>query len=141
MRDFADVGGSQPDVRAFCEQHFGVRLIEKHTVRVPFAPLQEKAVHIGSIFWFEIRLIIKELKIEYDLIDWDCVSSGIVLQHSGQETLSEEEPRNPEHNRDTTVNPLLEESEPCLQVQHIGTQWFKGRIRFAHPELRDFTIE
>lgn len=52
--------------------------------------------------------------------------AGIVLQSSSQESLWEEEARNPETFRRTEVNPFLKELYSGIQILSPGSQRFHG---------------
>ena len=65
------------------------------------------------------------LKIEVQLIDGDEVLTGIVLETTSQETLSEEELIHLIERRDSSVDPVLEEFKSLLQVLDITTKGFQ----------------
>jgi hypothetical protein len=60
--------------------------------------------------------------LEAELIHWNFELSGIVLEHSGEEGLREEEATEPECIWNSSTHPLSKESASFLQVTHIVGQ-------------------
>lgn len=71
---------------------------------------------------------IKDLEVKGDDINGDNSPSGIVLQCSCEESLREEETRDPEHRRNSIVYPILDESNPFHKIRHPGGKWFQGWV-------------
>lgn len=128
-------------MRALGVEDLWLALIQHHFIVVPPASLEEETIDIRTILRLQIRRLLHELKVVGDLIDGDGVSPCEVLKHTGQETLGEEESRDPEDSWISHIYPPLEEGQSGLQVGHIGPKWFQGRIGLAHPKIRDFSVE
>lgn len=99
----------QQNVRAFCEQYFRLGFIKTHFIVVPATAFQKEAIDVSTVIGFEVRCIFNKLEIIKNFVDRDSIPSGKVLKHTREETLSEEEARNPKDYRITHIYPFLEE--------------------------------
>jgi hypothetical protein len=114
----------EEDVWTLGVKDLRLALVQHHVVVVPSAALQEETVDIGTILWLQIWRFLQKLEVVGDLIDGDGITTGEVLQDTSQETLSEEETRNPEDCGIADVDPTLEEGESGLEIKDIGAEWF-----------------
>jgi len=96
---------------------------------VPTSSFHEHSVDETSIIGWLCnggrRSIVANLKVETKLINGNLVFTGIVLKSSREESLWEEETRDPEGRRSTLFDPFLEEANPIIQVENPRSQWFK----------------
>ena len=67
--------------------------------------------------------------------------SGIILKHTCQERLSEEETRNPEIRRSSFVNPFLHKFQSLNKIVYIASQRFKTGIWYFKEQIWHFVIE
>lgn len=66
--------------------------------------------------------------------------SGVVLQGTGQETVSEVELVDPEVLRDLGVNPSLEELKTLLEIFSEATKRLKRWVALLEPHCWYFTV-
>lgn len=89
----------------------GLRFIKAMGYRVPAASFEEHAIAETSIFWLfsdlMVLYLIVNLIFELQLINSDLCFTGIVLESSSEESLREEETRDPERWRRTFIKPVL----------------------------------
>ena len=90
------------------------------SLRVPASSLNIHTVAKTSIFWFfsdRLRcLLIINLELITELINGNDVFSGIILQRSREESLGEEESRDPESGWRSAIDPLLQEVDSISQI-------------------------
>lgn len=79
------------------------------------------------------------LKVKSDDVNGDDGLPGIVLQSSCEESLREEEPRDPEHRWDALVDPALDELHPLHQVQHPCCQGLQGGVSLGRERGESIT--
>lgn len=89
----------------------GLRFIKAMGHRVPAASFEEHSVAETSVFWLFSDFVVLDLVInlifEGQLINSDLALTSIVLESRSEESLREEEPRDPERRRSTFVKPIL----------------------------------
>jgi hypothetical protein len=87
---------------------------------VPSGALKIETIGIAAIFWLLCNLIVGDfvinLDIEVKLIDSDYMLSRIVLQTTCKEGLREEETAQPEYSGCASLDPLLKEVNPVIQI-------------------------
>jgi hypothetical protein len=120
--DFTHLGRLEPDVRHLSVEDLRMRLGQHIVLAAPSAAFQEETVDIGTILGSGLKVVLlrvaHDLEIEIDLINWDNMLSGIVLLDTCQETLCEEETREPESLRGTIIYPVLHELESLDEVEN-----------------------
>lgn len=128
-------------MRTLRVEDLGLALVQHHFLIVPPASLEEQSVDISAVLRFQIRCFLHELEIVSDLVDGNRVLSREVLKDTSEETLREEEARNPEDSWIADIYPSLEEGKPSLEISHIRSQRFQRRIALAHPKIWYFSVE
>lgn len=111
----------------------------------PAATFQEESVNVSTVFGSTLNVVFggvaHDLEVEIDLIDSNDVLTSVVLLHTSEERLSEEETGDPEGLRCAVVNPILEELKPLDEVKHPRSEWLQRRVSFLGPETRYLVIE
>ncbi len=112
--------GDQPDERELSVELLGVRLIHEMRLVIPAGTFHVHAIDETAILrgfcdgaW---RGIITDLEVIAELINGDLHFSRIVLQCTSEESLREEESRDPERGRGTVFNPFVKECDSFVQV-------------------------
>mmetsp|Transcript_24596 Transcript_24596/g.35284 ORF Transcript_24596/g.35284 Transcript_24596/m.35284 type:complete len:200 (+) Transcript_24596:264-863(+) len=111
---------------------------------IPPGPLQEEAIHIAAVLRLLsefLHAFVSHHKGERHDVDGELALAGVVLQNGRQETLWEEESRDPEGRRDAHVDPRADKVQALQQVLEPRTQWLHGRISCRSPRGRDALIE
>lgn len=94
-------------------QLLGLGFVNAMSHRVPSGSLEEHTVAKRTIFrllsYFVVLNFIVNLKVKTKLIDSNLALTSIVLKGGSEESLWEEEPRDPEGRRCTLIKPVLEE--------------------------------
>jgi hypothetical protein len=67
--------------------------------------------------------------------------SGVVLQDTCQERLSEEEPWDPEIRRSTLIDPFLHKFQPFDKVIDIASQRFETGVWHFEEQVRNLVVE
>ena len=67
--------------------------------------------------------------------------SGVILEHTCQERLCEEEPRDPEIGRSPLVNPFLHELQPFNQIVDIASERFEAGVRHFEEQIWNLVVE
>lgn len=88
---FGAVARLHQDVWAFREEDLRLGFVQTHALVVPAAALEEESVDVGSVLGFKVGVVLDEDEVEGDLIDGDSISTRVVLEHTCEETLGEEE--------------------------------------------------
>lgn len=118
---------------------------ESSSLVIPAAAFNEHAEHVDTFFGlgqgFVVNDIMDDFEVQVHRINGNLVLTGVVLQGTGQETVSEEELVDPEVLGDRAVGPGLEEVKSFLQVLDVACKGLQARIRLAHPKSRHFTIK
>lgn len=90
---------------------------------VPFATFQEQSEDEGTIWSRDglivLGIIINDFKVEINAINGNNVLPSIVLLEASQETLREEEARDPHLGRSLSVNPALDELQSFKEVNDV----------------------
>lgn len=111
---------------------------------VPSGTFEEHSIAERTIFGlfsdFMVLDLIIDLEIEAELIDSNLSLTRIVLQGGGEESLGEEEPRDPEGGWCTLVKPVLEELSSFIQVDDPTGQWLQGQESNGSPLGRDLIV-
>ena len=71
------------------------------------------------------NLFVKDVVLKTELINRDGVFTGVVLLDSSQESLCEEETRDPIRRRCATIEPIAEELESSEEIVDIASDWFQ----------------
>merc|ERR1712151_47687 len=94
---------------------------------VPFTAFKEDTVNkdtiIGLFFDVFVGHVILDVIIECYSVDGDLVLSGEVLESTCKEGLREEETREPELNRSTRSNPIVQEIDSIIAVIDPRSEW------------------
>ena len=107
---------------------------------VPFKAFHVHTLNIESFSWrYSVFLILDNLKVQSQFINWEFFHSSVVLKCSSHETLREEELVDPIEVWESRVNPKLEELQAVSQVFNVTTQSFHRWVTFGHPQLGDNT--
>lgn len=126
------------------EQLFGIGFAEHVSVIIPLATLQVETVRVAATRWFLLDIlnfpIILEFEAKCNLIDCDCVTSGVVLQVSGEEGLREEETGNPKDDWRAAGDPTIKEINSLIAIFNPRGQWFKGQEALLLPTGRHLVI-
>jgi hypothetical protein len=87
---------------------------------------------MDSIFWFlGVLLVSYDFIIEVHRVDRDSILSGIVLQGTSEETMSEEELVDRVGCRHSFIIPLLEEFKTILQVFDVRAKFLQRWITLS----------
>lgn len=137
--------GHEPDDRHFSVQLLGVRVVQDVSRAVPARTLHEHTIDVATIVWFlsdlAQRVLVNDLEVELELIDGDNVLSGVVLQRGSEESLGEEEPRDPEGRWGALLNPLRQEVDSLEQVQLPRSEGLQGQESLGGPRVGNLVVE
>lgn len=123
--DFSLEARLEPDHRSFDEEDLRVTLIQASPLGVPLASFYKHTIDVDTVFRRSGILFLDNFKIEDQTINGNTVFTGIVLDRTCQETLSEIEPIDPVERWQTLINPGLEELQALLEVSYISTKWLQ----------------
>lgn len=102
------------------EQLLGITVDQLVICVVPLAAFEVHAVGVTSGFRLLSNILHEQVRLddkaEADLIDGDIVLSRVVLLRTSEESLREEESRNPEANRSSIVKPVGQEFDSIVAV-------------------------
>jgi hypothetical protein len=112
--------------------------------RVPSGSFKEHSIAERTIFRLFSDLMvlnfIVNLEIETELINSNLCLTRIVLESSGEESLGEEEPRDPEGGWCTLIEPVLEEGSSLIQINDPRSEWLEGQESNSRPFSRDLIV-
>jgi len=131
----------KPNHRCLHEENLGITLVQAALLVVPLATLDEHTVDIYTVLRWHRVLILDDLKIEDQTINSDSIFTGIILNSTSQETLSEVELVDPVERRKALIDPGLEELESLLEICDITSKGLEGGITLSLPESRHFTVK
>lgn len=125
-------------------QLLGLGLIDAMSHRVPSGAFKEHSVPERTVFGLFSDLVVFDfivnLVVEGQLINGDLAFTRIVLQSSGEESLGEEEPRDPEGRWGTLVEPVLEEGSSLVEVNNPRGKWLQRQESNGGPLEGDLVI-
>lgn len=112
---------------------------------VPASAFQEQSMNKATVFRF-LKIfvdldIIDNNRIETNFIDRCRGLTGIVLHNTSEESLREEEPREPIVVRRAEVDPFVYEIETLFEFLGPGGQWFQGVETLGRPDGGNYTVE
>ena len=89
-------------------------------LKIPSGTFNEHTIDVATVFGllFDVFVgdVIEELEIEGELIDGDGVLSGKVLEHTGNESLREEETGDPEDLWSAVVDPIVQKDDSLVEI-------------------------
>ena len=115
----------EPDHRSFHEEDLRVTLIQASPLEVPLASLYKHTIDVDTVIRRSGVLFLYDFKIEDQTINGNTVFTGIVLDRTCQETLSEIELIDPVERWEALINPGLEELQALLEVCYVSTKWLQ----------------
>jgi hypothetical protein len=119
--DFSLEAGFEPDHWSFDEKDLWIALIKASPLEVPLASFNEHTIHVNTIIRGYGVLFLNDFKIEDKAINSNTILTGIVLDSTCQETLSEIELIDPIERRKALIDPSLEEFKALLEINNIAT--------------------
>mmetsp|Transcript_3523 Transcript_3523/g.8471 ORF Transcript_3523/g.8471 Transcript_3523/m.8471 type:complete len:249 (+) Transcript_3523:360-1106(+) len=112
---------------------------DTHILVVPPRSIHEQAVGVSTPIWMtrrhEVQLL--HLKVPDDPVDCNFVLPRVILQDSREECLLKEVCREPEHERDVVLNPILDELPSQQEVLDVRQKRLQRWVRHAHPRIGD----
>ncbi len=123
------------------EQNLQITFIQKPSWVVPFASLNKHSTDINTVIRGRWVFILDHFVVKDKLVNRDLILSGIILETTGEETLSEIELVYPEERWNTLIDPSLEEFQSLLEILDITSKGLQRWVTLAFPELRNFTIK
>jgi len=73
----------------------------------------------------DTHLFQNDVEVEAEKVDWNGVLACVVLLHSSEERLREEEATHPEHWRRFRLVPVLQEPQTSQEVIDVAAQWLQ----------------
>jgi hypothetical protein len=94
----------------------------------PFATLEIHTIYKAAILWFlsnvaEFHIVLND-EVKGKLVDSDLVSTRVVLQSCSQESLREEESRDPEYYWSSLFIPVVKERNTGVEIFNPRGEWF-----------------
>lgn len=112
---------------------------------VPAAAFEVKTVAVASVLGLLLNVFmgncIGVLETVGQLVYCDGLQSGIVLNVSGEESLREEETRDPENFRGSSLDPIVQEVDSVVAVKNPGCKWFERQESFLDPDRWNLVVE
>jgi hypothetical protein len=131
----------EPNHGRLDEEDFGITFVKHSLVKIPLASFDKHTINIDTVFRSWRVLFLNDLKVEDQAIDGNTVLSGVVLNSTCEETLSEVELVDPEELRNAMVDPVLEELQTRFKVSNVTSERLERGIGFALPKSRHLTIK
>lgn len=110
------------------------RLIDE--LSIPFAAFHKEPVDHDTLLLCWVYL-----KVKFEFVYRNFMSSGVVLQHSCEKRLREIKPRHPKHFWSAKLNPVFEHFYSLVQVCQVVAQILKRRVRFLLPKIWDHIVQ
>jgi len=136
--------GLEPKHRHFTVQFTGFLIINYLFISVVTSTIHVESVHVNTVFWCLIDIFdtlgLKDVERELKLVDGNLVTTGVSLQGTSQETLREEQTRDPEGHGGTVLQPVVHEDNTLLQVNVPGGKWLKGWVTNLSPVSRHLVV-
>lgn len=112
---------------------------------IPTRTFNEESIDVTpslrSTLNVQVRAIVSNVVPERYLVNSDYVLSCIVLQHSSDKRLREEEPRNPEVIGSAIIDPVLEERNAIVEILCPRRERFQREESLLRPHLGHLVIE
>jgi hypothetical protein len=112
--------------------------------RVPSGSFEEHSIAERTIFGLLSDLVvlnfIVNLEIETEFIDSNLALTRVVLESGGEESLGEEEPRDPEGGWCTLIEPVLEEGSSLVEINNPRSEGLEGQESNGGPLGRDLIV-
>lgn len=108
---------------------------------IPLCSIQIQTINITTNIRSLVLILEQDLEIEVKLVNRDLMLPSMGLQHSCEETLGEEEARQPEDRWLVIGDPLIEEIHSSHQVFNIGQKGFVGRVASGQPIHRHLVLQ
>jgi len=110
-------------------EDLGVRLSQNAVHGVPLATFEVHTVAVDTLWWggqlLNVHHVVNNFEVHSHSIDRNLHLSGVVLEGTSEEAVSEVELVNPEVLGDLSVNPVLEELNALLQILGKATKRLK----------------
>jgi len=117
---------SEPNHGHLNEEYLGITFSKSSSVIIPLASFEEHTLNVHTMSRrYSIFFIEDNLEVHTKLVNRDLLITSIVLQSTGEETLSEVELVDPHNRRNTFVNPGLEEEQAFLKILDVASKGFQ----------------
>jgi hypothetical protein len=112
---------------------------------IPLAPFEIHAVTDASAFRLLLNVgvldIISHVETKGEFVDCNCMLTSVVLESSCEESLREEESRDPEYFGSALLDPFFKEVDSVIAVNDPRPKRFEGKESFLDPSWRDLIVK